>query len=152
MKLDGKKAPPFNLEGTDGTTHSLADYKGKRVILYFYPKDDTPGCTKESCGFRDNHKLIMKEGAVIFGVSRDRIAYYAAIYYAMIVGNASINASGEHESFIGLGFFFGPAAGLAGIVLAVPLASPVWGMVAGTSPLILVTAWMAIHPLIKKIK
>lgn len=73
MKLDGKKAPPFNLEGTDGTTHSLADYKGKRVILYFYPKDDTPGCTKESCGFRDNHTLIMKEGAVIFGVSRDRI-------------------------------------------------------------------------------
>ena len=51
--LEGKKAPAFSLEGSDGKKHSLADYAGKTVVLYFYPKDDTPGCTKEACGFRD---------------------------------------------------------------------------------------------------
>jgi len=49
--LEGKKAPAFSLEGNDGKTHKLEDYKGKTVVLYFYPKDDTPGCTKEACGF-----------------------------------------------------------------------------------------------------
>jgi peroxiredoxin Q/BCP len=51
--LEGQKAPAFNLEGNDGKKHSLEDYRGKTVVLYFYPKDDTPGCTKEACGFRD---------------------------------------------------------------------------------------------------
>jgi peroxiredoxin Q/BCP len=50
----GKRAPGFNLNDQDGKTHRLSDYAGRPVVLYFYPKDDTPGCTKEACAFRDN--------------------------------------------------------------------------------------------------
>lgn len=71
--LEGKKAPAFTLEGSDGKTHSLDDYKGKTVVLYFYPKDDTPGCTKEACGFRDQNAALKKTGAVMFGVSKDSL-------------------------------------------------------------------------------
>ena len=68
---EGKKAPPFTLEDADGKPVSLGDFAGKHVILYFYPKDDTPGCTKEACGFRDDWKRIQKLGAVVIGVSPD---------------------------------------------------------------------------------
>jgi thioredoxin-dependent peroxiredoxin len=71
MNLEGKKAPAFNLEGNDGKAHALEDYKGKTVVLYFYPKNDTPGCTKEACGFRDLNANIKKSGAVVLGVSKD---------------------------------------------------------------------------------
>jgi thioredoxin-dependent peroxiredoxin len=71
MNLEGKKAPAFELEGNDGKTHSLEDYKGKTLVLYFYPKDDTPGCTKEACGFRDLNANLKKAGAVVLGVSKD---------------------------------------------------------------------------------
>jgi thioredoxin-dependent peroxiredoxin len=71
--LEGKKAPAFTLQGNDGKTHSLEDYKGKTVVLYFYPKDDTPGCTKEACGFRDLGGSLKKAGAVVLGVSKDGI-------------------------------------------------------------------------------
>jgi peroxiredoxin Q/BCP len=71
--LKGKRAPEFALAGSDGKTHSLADYKGKRVVLYFYPKDDTPGCTKEACGFRDGIGEIEKLNAVVLGVSKDGV-------------------------------------------------------------------------------
>ena len=71
--LEGKKAPAFSLEGNDGKTHSLDDYKGKTVVLYFYPKDDTPGCTKEACGFRDLSVPLKKADTVVFGVSKDSI-------------------------------------------------------------------------------
>lgn len=70
----GKKAPEFSLPGTDGKNHTLNDYKGKTLVIYFYPKDDTPGCTKESCGFRDDYSAIKKLGAEILGVSKDPIA------------------------------------------------------------------------------
>ncbi len=73
MSLEGKKAPAFSLAGSDGKNHSLADYKGKTVVLYFYPKDDTPGCTKEACGFRDHFKEIAKH-AVVLGMSKDSVA------------------------------------------------------------------------------
>lgn len=73
-ELEGKKAPAFTLEGSDGKTHKLSDYAGKYVILYFYPKDNTPGCTKESCGFRDLNKKLAKLNAVVLGVSRDSLA------------------------------------------------------------------------------
>ncbi|MCS6770758.1 MAG: peroxiredoxin [Kiritimatiellae bacterium] len=73
MSLEGKKAPDFALKGTDGKTHSLKDYSGKTVVLYFYPKDDTPGCTKEACGFRDHFKEISKR-AVVLGVSKDSLS------------------------------------------------------------------------------
>src|SRR5215470_753051 len=71
--LEGKKAPAFTLEGNDGKKHSLEDYRGKTVVLYFYPKDDTPGCTKEACGFRDMGSALEKSGAVVLGVSKDSI-------------------------------------------------------------------------------
>jgi peroxiredoxin Q/BCP len=67
----GNKAPAFKLPGDDGKTHSLADYKGKKVVLYFYPKDDTSGCTKEACDFRDNMKRITKKDTVVIGISKD---------------------------------------------------------------------------------
>ncbi len=69
--LEGKKAPVFSLEGSDGKKHSLADYAGKTVVLYFYPKDDTPGCTKEACGFRDLGASLKKSNVVVLGVSKD---------------------------------------------------------------------------------
>lgn len=75
--LEGKKAPAFSLAGSDGKTHALADYKGKTVVLYFYPKDDTPGCTKEACSFRDLTPRIAKH-AVVLGVSKDTIASHGA--------------------------------------------------------------------------
>jgi peroxiredoxin Q/BCP len=71
MNLEEKKAPAFSLEGNDGKVHGLEDYKNKTVVLYFYPKDDTPGCTKEACGFRDLNANIKKTGAVVLGVSKD---------------------------------------------------------------------------------
>jgi peroxiredoxin Q/BCP len=68
---EGKAAPGFTLSDADGKPVSLGDFAGKDVILYFYPKDDTPGCTKEACGFRDDWKEIRKAGAVVIGVSAD---------------------------------------------------------------------------------
>ena len=69
----GKKAPDFKLKDQDGKTISLSDYKGKNVVLYFYPKDDTPGCTKEACSFRDELPRFGKIDAVILGVSPDSV-------------------------------------------------------------------------------
>ena len=68
---EGKAAPAFTLEDADGKKVSLKDFAGKNVILYFYPKDDTPGCTKEACGFRDSWKDIQKANTVVLGVSAD---------------------------------------------------------------------------------
>lgn len=65
----GKKAPVFSLPDQNGTTHSLADYAGQPVVVYFYPKDDTPGCTKESCAFQDNLPKFKKSNAALLGVS-----------------------------------------------------------------------------------
>ncbi|RPI14382.1 MAG: peroxiredoxin [Lysobacterales bacterium] len=70
----GEPAPAFKLQDQDGKWHSLSDYKGKWVALYFYPKDDTPGCTTQACGFRDNVFAFDKAGAVIVGVSVDDVA------------------------------------------------------------------------------
>jgi peroxiredoxin Q/BCP len=73
----GAKAPDFSLPTGDGKKVSLKDLKGKKVILYFYPKDNTSGCTKESCSFRDNIRTIEKKGAVVVGVSVDSVASHA---------------------------------------------------------------------------
>lgn len=67
------KAPAFSLKATDGSTVKLTDYKGKYIVLYFYPKDDTPGCTREACAFRDRQKEIQDLGAVVLGVSADSV-------------------------------------------------------------------------------
>jgi peroxiredoxin Q/BCP len=66
-------APDFSLQDQNGVMRSLRDYKGKKVILYFYPKDDTPGCTTEACGFRDNYSAYKKADAVILGISPDAV-------------------------------------------------------------------------------
>jgi peroxiredoxin Q/BCP len=68
---EGKLAPAFTLKDSKGDKVALKDYRGKDVVLFFYPKDDTPGCTKEACGFRDLWKDIDKQGAVVLGVSPD---------------------------------------------------------------------------------
>jgi peroxiredoxin Q/BCP len=65
----GKKAPPFALNDQHGTPHALADYQGRPVVLYFYPKDDTPGCTAESCAFQDNLPKFKAGKAAVLGVS-----------------------------------------------------------------------------------
>jgi peroxiredoxin Q/BCP len=67
----GSKAPSFSLPDQDGKTVSLGDFAGKSVVLYFYPKDDTPGCTAEACTFRDEHSAFQKKGAVVIGISPD---------------------------------------------------------------------------------
>ena len=66
-------APDFSLPASNGETISLKDYIGKKVVIYFYPKDDTPGCTIEACNFRDDHSEITNAGAVVLGVSKDDI-------------------------------------------------------------------------------
>ena len=67
----GDTAPDFQLDDQDGVMHRLADYAGQTVVLYFYPRDDTPGCTKQACSFRDEMDEIVTEGAVVLGVSTD---------------------------------------------------------------------------------
>lgn len=67
----GDKAIDFTLKDKDSNTVSLSDFRGKKVILYFYPKDNTPGCTKQACNFRDNYPQIQEKGAVVIGISKD---------------------------------------------------------------------------------
>jgi peroxiredoxin Q/BCP len=74
LKLkEGDLAPDFTVATSGGGRLSLADFKGKKVILYFYPRDDTPGCTKEACGFRDHFAEFKKLGAIVLGVSADTV-------------------------------------------------------------------------------
>lgn len=70
----GAPAPQFTALSSTGNPVSLADYRGKYVVLYFYPKDDTPGCTKEACGFRDSYQEFEQNNVVILGVSKDSVA------------------------------------------------------------------------------
>jgi peroxiredoxin Q/BCP len=74
---EGKAAPAFTLTDAKGEKVSLADFKGKDVVVYFYPKDDTPGCTKEACGFRDHWSALRKKGVVVIGISPDDAASHA---------------------------------------------------------------------------
>jgi peroxiredoxin Q/BCP len=73
----GKPAPDFNLPDQDGKLHTLGEYRGKWLVLYFYPKDDTPGCTQEACAFRDDLNQITKLGAQVVGVSVDDTSSHA---------------------------------------------------------------------------
>lgn len=75
---EGAAAPEFSLKADDGKTVTLSGLRGKPVVLYFYPKDDTPGCTKEACAFRDRAADITKYGAVVLGVSPDDVASHVA--------------------------------------------------------------------------
>lgn len=83
----GTKAPSFELYDQNGTLHKLEDYKGKKVILYFYPKDNTPGCTKEACGYNENLSSFNDKDVVILGISKD-----------------SVSSHKKFESNFGLGF------------------------------------------------
>lgn len=83
----GIKAPSFELYDQNGTLHKLEDYKGKKVILYFYPKDNTPGCTKETCGYNENLSSFNDKNVVILGISKD-----------------SVSSHKKFESNFGLGF------------------------------------------------
>lgn len=74
MLKEGDKAPSFSLPTDDGSTISLKDLKGKSVVLYFYPKDMTPGCTTEACDFRDSAAAFKKRKSVVLGVSRDSVS------------------------------------------------------------------------------
>ena len=74
MLETGTKAPDFELPDQNGKIHKLSDYAGKKVILYFYPKDNTPGCTKQACGFSERYPQFMQKGAVILGISKDSVA------------------------------------------------------------------------------
>lgn len=71
MLAPGKQAPDFKVADSDGKAHTLLDYQGKSIVIYFYPKADTPGCTAESCGFRDAIAELTKLDAVVLGVSFD---------------------------------------------------------------------------------
>jgi thioredoxin-dependent peroxiredoxin len=73
MLKEGEKAPAFKLPSVEGGDVGLKDFAGKTVVLYFYPKDDTPGCTREACAFRDSQAALKKAGAVVLGVSPDSV-------------------------------------------------------------------------------
>jgi peroxiredoxin Q/BCP len=74
MLKEGTKAPSFELPDQNGTIHTLEEYRGRKVILYFYPKDNTPGCTKQACGFGELYPQFQEKGAVVLGVSKDSVA------------------------------------------------------------------------------
>ncbi len=98
------EAKDFELPDQDGKIHKLSDYKGKWVVLYFYPKDDTPGCTKEACNFRDSIAKFQKLGVVILGVSKDSVAShkkFAEKYHLNfpILSDESKNVIKEYKSW-----------------------------------------------------
>ena len=70
----GTKAPAFSLPDQNGAVHTLEDYKGKKVVLYFYPKDNTSGCSKQACGFAELYPQFTEKGAVVIGISKDSVA------------------------------------------------------------------------------
>ena len=70
----GTKAPAFSLPDQNGTVHTLEEYKGKKVVLYFYPKDNTSGCAKQACGFAQTYPQFTEKGAVVVGISKDSVA------------------------------------------------------------------------------
>ena len=77
MLKEGAKAPAFTLKNAEDESISLSDFAGKTVVVYFYPKDDTPGCTKEACSFRDHYDDILEAGAVVLGISADSVTSHA---------------------------------------------------------------------------
>lgn len=74
MLTEGMKAPDFSLQDQNGVLHTLSEYAGKKVILYFYPKDNTPGCTKQACGFSELYPQFTEKNAVVLGISKDSVA------------------------------------------------------------------------------
>lgn len=127
----GDAAPSFALEDQDGVTRRLEDFKGKNVVLYFYPRDETPGCTTEACQFRDEHSALEALGAVVLGVSRDDadshkqfIEHHGLPFPLLVDGDAGVSTAygawGEREirgeksvGMIRSTFLIGPDGNLA---------------------------------------
>ena len=97
MKQTPYQAPDFSLKSSDGTVHTLADYKDKWLVLYFYPKDDTPGCTVEACAMRDARDELTELGAEVVGVSRDEAASHDK-FKAKYNLNFTLLSDPEHET------------------------------------------------------
>jgi peroxiredoxin Q/BCP len=93
---EGKKAPAFTLPNEEGVKVKLSDYTGSPVVLYFYPKDDTPGCTKEACAFRDRKAELKELGAVVLGISADSVESHAKFRDKYEL-NFSLLADVEHK-------------------------------------------------------
>lgn len=97
-----KQAPNFTLPDQDGALHSLADYRGSWLVLYFYPKDDTPGCTTEACAFRDARDVIAEHGAVVVGVSKDTVKSHKKFADKHSL-NFTLLSDPEHETIAAYG-------------------------------------------------
>jgi peroxiredoxin Q/BCP len=93
---EGRKAPGFALSDPSGKKVKLSDFAGKKVVLYFYPKDDTPGCTTEACGFREAHERITEKNAVVLGVSPDPAKSHEA-FIAKFALPFTLLSDGEHK-------------------------------------------------------
>jgi len=93
----GIKAPDFELLDQNGEVHKLSDYAGKKVILYFYPKDNTPGCTKQACGFSERYPQFTEKGAVILGV---RTTYLIDEQGIIIKANDKVKAADDPENML----------------------------------------------------
>ena len=100
---EGKAAPAFSLKDASGKKISLKDFRGKNVIVYFYPKDDTPGCTKEACGFRDHWKKLQKQGAVVLGISPDDERSHKAFIAKLVLEPILEGKKKSNLSLISLG-------------------------------------------------
>jgi peroxiredoxin Q/BCP len=112
MKLQiGDTAPAFTTQDTTGKTVSLADFRGKKVVLYFYPKDDTPGCTKEACSFRDHAAEIRAKGAEVLGVSSDGVEAHQK-FTSKLKLNFPLLADADHA----IGKAYGTIGGAFGIL------------------------------------
>jgi len=106
----GQAAPDFNLPDQDGKQHKLADYSGKWLVLYFYPKDDTPGCTQEACAFRDDLHLLTALGAEVAGVSLDDSSSHATFakkYHLPfpLLADSSSDVAARYGVLFNLGLF-----------------------------------------------
>ena len=108
----GDKAPEFNLKDSSDKDVTLKDFKGKRIILYFYPKDNTPGCTKEACNFRDNWDLLKKNNVVVIGISKDNAASHQKFIekfdlpFILLTDPEPFKVSSDYDSY-GLKKFMG---------------------------------------------
>ena len=114
----GQEAPEFDLPAAGGGRARLAEFKGKPLVLYFYPKDNTPGCTTEAMQFRDHHKEFVKNGAVVFGVSRDNMASHdkfkqsLELPFELIADTESVRAGYPGVEVDHRAYHSGPAASL----------------------------------------
>lgn len=123
MKQTPYQAPDFSLKDSDGKVHSLADYAGKWLVLYFYPKDDTPGCTTEACAMRDSRDELTDLGAEVIGVSRDDAASHDK-FKAKYNLNFTLLSDPEHEAMEAYGAWGKNRFGKMGVLRKTFIISP----------------------------